>query len=403
MAEFVRYYTENIWPHNLLIAFSVVVFYLYIFNPPFVFLPMYGSIYLLFPMMLCFLNKKNWKYLWNIRYILLFETLILFYSYILTLAGGDAQVFRHNVYHFLTVPLLSIALMIFFNRYRISFNSVIVFVSFLATLFTVSSYFIPEVRLSIMFLLKRATDNEDYFFGMRGYGLADGLLYAYGISLAISMIYLLDQRYHIKWWYYILIVFVSFSILINARIGMVVLAAGILVFIMIKPFRRLPFFFVAMGTFFFVTIFWKDIVVSSETRSFVESFFYQMSDILFGTDYSDGNTLETLTGRMFFFPDTWEELIFGTGKSSFLAYRNSDVGYVNQINYGGLIYFGLIVAMIVCLLKKCDSKYFQLTAFLIFIIANLKGDFILTTGCFRLLFLLIIYSSMTHERKVAMA
>jgi len=389
--------TENSFSRYSLMPLGVIVFYLYVFNPPFSFLPMYGSIYLLFPLMLCFLNTRSWKYLWNLRYVLLFETLILFYSSILTLAGGDTQVFKHNVYNFLTVPLLSTALIVFFYQNRISLNFVIVLVTFLATLFTIASYFIPEIKLSLMLLLKRTTDNDDYFFGMRGYGLADGFLYAYGISLAIVMIYLLDQKYHLKWWYYVLIVLTSFSILINARIGIVILAVGLLIFIIIKPVRRFPFAFIAMGTFFLMAKFWQDIVVSNETRAFVESFFFQMSDTLFGTDYSESNTLGVLTGDMMFFPDTGEELIFGTGKNVFLSYRNSDVGYVTQINYGGLIYFGLIVALVVCLLKKCDSKYFQLSAFLIFIIANLKGDFILTTGCFRLLFLLIAYNSIGHE------
>lgn len=132
------------------------------------------------------------------------------------------------------------------------------------------------------------------------------------------------------------------SILFNARIGFVVIIISFLLL-----YKRIKFSFI-FYTLIFVTLslsyflstdFAND---NSQTLEWATSFFSESFDFFSGKKDSD-STYDALTGRMFFFPDSLFGILFGDGKTVMGRDLGSDIGYVNQIFTGGLVYLFLLI------------------------------------------------------------
>ncbi|MDO5665379.1 MAG: hypothetical protein Q4G63_09005, partial [Bacteroidia bacterium] len=127
-------------------------------------------------------------------------------------------------------------------------------------------------------------------------------------------------------------------------------------------------------------------------------FFRQVSDTFFGTNFSQyGNTFDTLTGSFVVLPQDTLEWIFGSGKSLFNAFdNNTDIGYLLQLNYGGLLFLFLIILFIlitsVRLIKSLKySHWFTIFLILSVLILNYKGFVFAGTPGGRLLFFYYVY------------
>ena len=100
---------------------------------------------------------------------------------------------------------------------------------------------------------------------------------------------------------------------------------------------------------------------------------------------------------MVFWPEDLSQWTVGRGVSVFGGEKNmnSDIGYINQINYGGLIYVLLILYLFIVLIKRMlkskIDKFFIYSFIFISLLLNFKTSFFTNVGIFRL-FILIYFA-----------
>jgi len=99
---------------------------------------------------------------------------------------------------------------------------------------------------------------------------------------------------------------------------------------------------------------------------------------------------------MIFFPSNIFNIIFGEGRIVSGAKINSDIGYINQIFIGGIIYLILMLLFLLYMfirnIKVSTNKLFPVLFFLTLIVVNIKGDaFFVPRGFFRLIIFYYVY------------
>ena len=133
------------------------------------------------------------------------------------------------------------------------------------------------------------------------------------------------------------------------------------------------------------------------------SFFYELSS--FVTGESD-NTLGALTGSMWVIPQNTFDLLFGTGENLFhTSGRNSDVGYIIQLNYGGLVMLSMILFYFFYvsrrIIKRLTLRHWFPFIFVVSIfVLNLKGFYLAAIPGNRFLTLLYVYFIYTSRKSV---
>lgn len=240
---------------------------------------------------------------------------------------------------------------------------------------------------------------ENFDFRYRAYGIAENLTFTYSYTLGMfagySLLVINKQKYLI-----IPVITLLIGVMFNARIGFVSILLCLLIIILQRRWKNIfLFFFLSIVAILLYSLLAKDNELSLLlNNNWALDFFYQLSDTFFGTNLSQyGNTFDTLTGRFFVLPQSASEWIFGSGKSLFNVFdNNTDIGYLLQLNYGGLIFLFLIILFIIhtCLrlLKSLKfSHWYTLFFILSVIILNFKGFVFAGTPGGRLLFLLYVY------------
>jgi hypothetical protein len=125
--------------------------------------------------------------------------------------------------------------------------------------------------------------------------------------------------------------------------------------------------------------------------------FNETINYLTGNDTGKLHHFNELTDNMIVIPDNIIPTLIGTGKDLFYGGYNehSDIGYIIQLNYGGLIYclllLGLILYMSFRLRKYPNNQWFSYLFLGTVLICNWKGYFIFTNIGFRLLSILYFY------------
>ena len=118
----------------------------------------------------------------------------------------------------------------------------------------------------------------------------------------------------------------------------------------------------------------------------------EVSSLLSGEEQTTG-TFGNLS-RMIIIPDRFLGFMLGTGKDIYLANDSSDIGYILQLNYGGIIYvlfFFFIVLKLYKIIRKNNlpqNRWFNIVFIGTFLICNIKGNFFATHSGVRMLMLL---------------
>lgn len=233
----------------------------------------------------------------------------------------------------------------------------------------------------------------------RAYGISENLSFTYAYIMGLFCGYsLLLLRKNV----FFVIPFILFllGVIYNARIGFVAVLLFILYFLFIRLNFKALLQTITIGFLSYLSIivfFPKLMETLTGNFNWVLSGFYEVSDFVFGTKYQERNTLETLTSDFIIFPDSLGEWIVGRGISLFTEKgMNSDVGYILQLNYGGIVLLLLILSFMIYMCWRF-YHYFGLkhwyTMFFMFslLILNFKGFIYASTPGGRLLFFLYIY------------
>jgi len=323
--------------------------------------------------------------------------------------GGDAVIlYTHLVFiieiFFIPLFLVRLAVKAGINDSKIFFRLLLVIGSFAAVI-TVASFIVPSIGSFVRYeLMYTTSDSLLYTDNYRGFGLAIGLSFSYGIIqgviIAVGTFHIKDNK-----WFILLYPLVLVSILLNARTGLIVALIGILIYLLMNDKIKSLFSVTIVILFAFMVIDYglSTLSVSRETLTWIEEFFNQLISVRREKSLYATYTLDSLFGRMWVWPVGLDEWIFGKG--IIIVARNnavnSDIGYIQQLNYGGLGYVFILAIFLINVIKRMIKNNIDITFVLffigVFIIANFKGNYLINNGAFR--FMMYIYYFIIYNRR----
>jgi hypothetical protein len=378
----------------------LLLLYIFIYNPPFSFLPVSPLELLIVPALIYIALCNKWANLLNtFKWELAILTLILIFCIIREIGHFENIFLRANIFLVLQAIILPYFVIIIYNRLK-NHNDLIkdiMKVGIITSAITITMLIFPALGDYIRYQLLK-TDDFTELISYRSFGLAEGLTFGYGIAQGIVFTLLLYYaQYNAK--YLIFLPFVLISILFNARIGLFPVVISLIYFLVIKFNVKLFSIFLVIGASLYFIIFNTELFSDyAKTITWAFDFFTQSSDLVSGNSGgSDGSTFDILFGEMAVLPqDVWSWLV-GTGENIFVSKKaNSDIGYIIQLHYGGLVYFSLFTLFIGGMMFRLKSLYGNIR-WLIYIllitivVTNVKGLTISIIPSFRMIMLIYCY------------
>lgn len=378
-----------------------IIFYLFIFQPivsKFYYLGLELLLFFLLYVIKPGVFRENRK-IFRKEYV--FIGFICTYSFLLDLANFEVVYLDRFLACFFQGYLVSLLLIYCISKYSFlqkHLSSCIILTCFIACSITISAILIPGVG---QFCMNYATqDSRERLLDMadlgmvqyRSFGLSESLNFTYAYVLSIIGGYLLSQKFKLYTPFLLIMIFVS--IIFNARTAFIPLGVAILyiIFLNKKDFKSVATSFI---TIFILAILgtWGGNAFPELNNEWGLSFFSEISDIFSGK--SDG-TVDTLTGSMWIIPENAIDLIFGKGISLFEAREHSDVGYILQLNYGGLIILTMIITYLLFISKRILLKvgirhWFTILFVSSIFILNFKGFYLAAIPGNRFLTFLYVY------------
>ena len=366
--------------NNIILFFLL---YIYINNPFFNFWGGYSSHIILLPLLGFYIFRDCRILILKNRKLVLGYFFLIVFILIRTLFGGDNSILILFFQQFVSNLLYAFVLLFLFQKNKTDIRNYIYYVGIASVLGTLTCLIVPSfgdyVRNSLLHVPDEITSSYLDKNNYRGFGIANGLTYDYGIILGIIYGYCLYLGLDKKWHFLVLTPFLLIAILVNARTGFLIFLSSIILF----------YFYFRKGniknlTFGILTIFiFGSFVIASlseETILFISVFF---DELLFKTD--GGSTFDALVGRMIILPPSFLEWFWGSGKSLFASDNSSDVGFIIQLNYGGVIFILFLLYLYSIMLKMFNSRYLVLFSIFLLVIANFKGNFFFNSACYRLI------------------
>lgn len=213
--------------------------------------------------------------------------------------------------------------------------------------------------------------------GFRGFGFANYLTSSYGYlqGLAASLCILRFDKKHKRFALYFLTM--TMSVIINARTGLFpILMAICYLFlssiVQIKLVKLTKYFIFGLAG---VLVIVQILRSFPDIYDFILDFIEQLS-VIFLDDDGFG---QSAYSKMLFFPESITGLLFGEGHSVFGTgeIKSSDIGYVNQIFLGGIVFaLGLILYETIIymkIMKRSVDKVFPTIFFVSILVFNYKG------------------------------
>lgn len=394
----------------------IVLLYIYLNNPLLSMTGGIGASKLLYPILgvVILLNNRLFA-----RYLKVFKTESRFYLFFILCAafqvilGGEVAVLRSNLVALVEVILLPFLFVILsdnlFRHCNLSVLRAVLIVGAVGSVISCISITFPQVNYYIINVLTVVPKKLLSMYEYRGFGLSDELTYGYGIIQGVILVLGMCEISSNKW-FFAFLPFMFISIIFNARTGIVVAIVGIICYTLVqRKSINLLFQVIAVIVLLYTLPYViSDVGVSSASMEWGMQVFDQITDVVQSKSLDSG-TAGILFGRMFMLPENLFQWIFGRGymffgKSRILGF-DSDVGFINQLNYGGLLYFLPMMFMVVYIVKrlwKCGYKEFAVLFAATFVIANIKGPFLLNSGGFRLLmyiYILILWNQLNYGKK----
>lgn len=405
------------------ILFSFTIF-LYIYGPDIYFLPInivdiiaVISLFYLISYMSIFLNfLLYYKAFFVLLFLIIFYLLSIeaFHGYSITTNSFSIL----NLRIFLEGILPSFAIVVYGFRNNYSFESFYKIFIIIALFQFVITLFMLDINFKVyMFetFMKYDLDSpllHPQHFSMRGFGLAKNHLFAFpvaqGLIVVIGFYYSLKKKSILV---FLGTIFIIFTIIVNARSGLL----PILIFI----------FVLFLSSLFSFNLFYKNVrrfILSSilvilmipfiltgdkfenTIRNIEIAYESTVKLILYGEKQS---TYDDIYNEEFWkLPDTSIDWIFGGS----IKELHSDVGYIRNLHYGGLIYIILLYSTMGYLListfrnigfasdKSVYKFILSFSIFASFFILEIKGHIFTINEAMRLIVLILIIGY--FDRKV---
>lgn len=380
--------------------FFLFVVYIFIYSPYIRMINMGIGKLIVFAAIVYFtINFKLIKYFLLFKLEIFLILVLIFYVFLASLWGdGSTSIMPYLHFQFIIDCILVPIFLYNIFKSKIDFkilNNYIIVVGTIASIITIYLIFNPlfniYLRENIIVDDLDSGTVQDSLKYIRGFTFSESSTFGFGITQGIIFGLAFNETKNNNK-YYIPLLLLIISILFNARVGFVVIIISFLLL-----YKRINFslifytlIFVTLSLSYFLSTDFAN--ENSQTLEWATSFFSESFDFFSGKKDSD-STYDALTGRMFFFPDSLFGILFGDGKTVMGRDIGSDIGYVNQIFTGGLVYlFLLIFTLWVYYLNfvRVANKNFITSFFiLIILIVNYKGSAMFTSHSFLRLFSLV--------------
>ncbi len=326
------------------------------------------------------INKSFLKYMWVFGFLII-------YLFIVTLLNKhEISNVSHVFWLMMCIFPTGYAISRFARKENKSFDylyKIILSAALLQAFIAALAFFVPDIQT---FLFKLLVQNNLYDeahlikWGFRIYGYGASLMYAIPIVQAVisgwSFIYGMRNG---KPQYYLVSVFLLFTAVINAKVSAVVFVLIFLIgFVGVKKFtykKLLSVAIIVVILYIGITVA-RDYLMSSNSRLLEWlGLLFDSSDIneMYLSYYAD-NTRWTLPDGLGF--------LFGIGATTDDYGIDADMGFINDVWLGGLVYLAVICYIIVRLVREIkkssvyerDWKYYMIFSLVgTFIIADIKG------------------------------
>lgn len=390
--------------------FIIVLLYLYLFQPPliskYIFITFEITIILFYAL---FINRNFIQ-----KFVTLFPKESIIITSILSfcllrdlMAGEEVYSFRMFAWSFQSFifGFFIIYLTNNYNRKRnkhVDLFHLFYWTAFIASVITLLLLINPGFDTFYRSFQIEDFDRYDSFeIRYRAYGISENLTFTYSYVLGFFggyTLFVLRKNFLLTIPFFLFLL----SVMLNARIGFfaILLCLFYLVFYLkdIKPIFISGI--AGLAIILILSFYFSDIIeLLTLNKDWVLEFFYEISDFVFGTNFSmtASGTVNTLTTNFIILPDNFFQWILGRGESLFLKHgMNSDIGFILQLNYGGLIYLILLMSLMTVLFYRLYQNlglghWFFIFFFFSFFILNTKGFIFAATPGGRLFFLFYLY------------
>jgi hypothetical protein len=390
--------------NGFIYCISFIILYLYIFAPPFQFLP-FGTDKLVFFVAIVYITyKKKWRNLHSIfkkEYALLL--FILFFSFLRGFIGGEKT---YAMYDFLLWgELITCAYFLYQlidSKWGFQIDKVMIVCAIVASFISIFLILNPDLALNIkLYWLKSQEELIERFY-YRGYGFSDGLFFAYPVVLGfcagmIVMGIIKNKTVTICLFPLLIAIFA------NARSGLIPVFVSI---ILLLIFNFKYFVNNTLFSFFILSL------LSGAMLAFINgnellntsfewglSFFDIMIEFFLKGEKEEN--LSALLGEMLVFPKNELEWLWGSGEFIFTDHKyTTDIGYLLRLNFGGILYSLLFYALLFYMLLRLSriNKYMTCFLFISLIYCHYKSDFFIVNPSSRFLFFVYTVSILNHNR-----
>ncbi len=388
----------------------ILCLYIYIYNPIFKVLG-FGSIKLLLLLSFIYLLFKGFysRFFGIFKNEIIFTSILILYPFLSTLMGNISGItvsYMHFIW-FLECFIIPTFLVLYFKDIFnwFSWESIVVQVGFLASIITFFLILNPTINIFIRnSVIIESLDDLSGNMYFRGFSLAENSAFGYGVIQGLILsICLFSIKKSIG--YIIPIIFLLVSIMFNARIGLVPVLISLFLLIVNKKINL--FYIITFSSIIFLAywfLFYSSFAKQNETTlKWSLGIFKDAQNFMTGKSDNKSTNFTYLFGSMFFLPSDFCGLIFGTGSNVFYnGSRNSDIGYVNQIFQGGLLYLLIMLLFLWKMFKRncinTSNKLLPIMMFLTICVVNYKGNaFFVPSGFFRLISFYYIFSIFTSK------
>jgi hypothetical protein len=401
--------------------FISILLFMYLYDPSFNFFPISSGIIVTFLAFFYFIFIKKFRsMIFEIlknKYIILSFVSLLFlniYYVLLTLFSG----YNHLNFRFIIMllrysielPLLSFFFLYIINNYnhsKLNLNQKIfkffITVGVSQFFFVFNMFFFTDFRNFVFTKLLFLREGHDKIlsmgdFSLRGFGISKD--YLFSTPLAQGFISILSLMHAIRKNYYFFLIFflIFLSSIVNARVAILNLFFFTISLILVDKTKLLNIknrsskVFITGLFVLFLIVFYAFQYLTGDTFIWIIEGFTNV--------FEANNSVNVLFNNHIHFPKKAVDIFFGKGLIVFSNPNisfSSDIGYIINIYFGGLISLFLFFVMPISLyigskkLLDKNQKILFISLFLILIFSHLKGN-IFNFNSFTKVFFIIYFS-----------
>lgn len=396
----------------------IIIAFIYIYSPQIMGVSAINYIYL-FGIVYVSINIKQYIKIINSRkklfYLFILCSIVLVYSFILDLLYNNyagISFFRSWLYLLIDAIIVGPITLIILKKRKLGLNYLIqlfIKIAVLQSIIAILMFLLPDFRQFIFLNIlgfEPGIDKilEPQYYLIRGFGLGSGYLYSLALFQSIGILLIIDQIIKKKIFALKSIVYIAlitFSIVLNARIGLVVFPIALICYYLSLESNLKQYFKYSTMLILLLAV---SIIFYEPLRNY----FYDFNDtfkwlitgfeLAIGIGGISGDGIQDILIRdHWHFPEKLFSVFFGTGSYIFnnpnSIYKHSDIGYIIYIYYGGLLLLCFAFSYFIYMIKISKlTKFLKLSLLFLIVIVHFKGNILDSNVFARGLILLTVYS-----------